>query len=459
MRSVMVAALFVVGLVTHGAGRAAQSAQSLSATPGSRLDAMTWPAAEERLGPGTIVVLPLGSGATQHGQHLTLDTDQRLAEYLAGRLSDLSGVVVAPALPYHYEAAFLEYPGSTSVSRNTARDLVADIARSLARHGPRRFYALNTGTSTDLALADSAALLGREGILLRATDVRARLDGVIRSVRKQPYGRHADEIETSMMLVVDPARVTMARATRELAPESAPFRLSRAGDGRGTYSPSGVWGDATLATREKGEALVEALVIAIRNDIEDLRRSTPPVPTAALTAAPAVTVARGGRGEARGSPRPDECLPGDDRAIRAIGPAFSLAWLNQDAERLSQLWAAGGDVGHPDGYVEGTAQIIRQNRASLFMRPEYRGSTHALLIGQIRCLTGDVAVADGKWDLRNVTGARGERLPPMEGLCTLVLKRTVEGWRIEAYRYTIKENQTVNRPALLTRPGLPDVIR
>jgi hypothetical protein len=78
MRSVMVAALFV-GLVAHGAGRAAQSP---SATPGSRLDAMTWPAAEERLGPGTIVVLPLGSGATQHGQHLTLDTDQRLAEYL-----------------------------------------------------------------------------------------------------------------------------------------------------------------------------------------------------------------------------------------------------------------------------------------------------------------------------------------------------------------------------------------
>jgi creatinine amidohydrolase len=453
MRSVMVAALFVVGLVAHGAGRAAQSP---SATPGSRLGAMTWTAAEERLGPGTIVVLPLGSGATQHGQHLTLDTDQRLAEYLAGRLSDLSGVVVAPALPYHYEAAFLEYPGSTSVSRNVARDLVADIARSLARHGPRRFYALNTGTSTDLALADSAALLGREGILLRATDLRARLDAVIRSVRKQPYGRHADEVETSMMLFVDPARVTMARATRELAPESAPFRLSRAGDGQGTYSPSGVWGDATLATREKGEALVEALVIAVKSDIEDLRRSTPPVPTAALTAG---TAARSGRGEPRGSGRPDECLPGDDRAIRAIGPGFSLAWRNQDAERLSQFWAAGGDVGHPDGYVEGTAQIIRQNRASLFMRPEYRGSTHALLIGQIRCLTGDVAVADGMWDLRNVTGARGERLPPMAGLCTLVLKRTAEGWRIEAYRYTIKENQNISPPTLLSRPGLPAVIR
>ena len=40
-----------------------------------------------------------------------------------------------------------------------------------------------------------------------------------------------------------------------------------------------------------------------------------------------------------------------------------------------------------------------------------------------------------------------------------VLERTAEGWRIEAYRYTIKENQSVNRPALLARPGLPEVIR
>jgi creatinine amidohydrolase len=43
-----------------------------------------------------------------------------------------------------------------------------------------------------------------------------------------------------------------------------------------TYSASGVFGDATLATREKGRRITEALVAAVLREIEELRRAEPP---------------------------------------------------------------------------------------------------------------------------------------------------------------------------------------
>lgn len=55
--------------------------------------------------------------------------------------------------------------------------------------------------------------------------------------------------------------------------------LTRDPNGPGTYSPTGVFGDATLATREKGRRVVEALVDALLKEIEELRTSeVPPSP-------------------------------------------------------------------------------------------------------------------------------------------------------------------------------------
>jgi creatinine amidohydrolase len=53
--------------------------------------------------------------------------------------------------------------------------------------------------------------------------------------------------------------------------------LTRDPNGKETYSPSGVWGDATLATREKGRIVVEALVKSILAEIEQLRTAAVPV--------------------------------------------------------------------------------------------------------------------------------------------------------------------------------------
>jgi ketosteroid isomerase-like protein len=81
------------------------------------------------------------------------------------------------------------------------------------------------------------------------------------------------------------------------------------------------------------------------------------------------------------------------------------------------------------------------------------------MLNMIRCLSNDVAVADGKWELRGVLDPSGKPMSMMEGQVTLVLKRT-GGWLIEAYRYTIKPSpaaQTTPAP-LPKRPGGPGPI-
>src|SRR4029453_12670525 len=112
-------------------------------TKGVVLEDLTWLEAEKILTKDTVVVIPLGAAAKEHGPHLKLKNDWLIAEFLKQRVLERSNVAIAPTVNYHFYPAFLEYPGSTSLRLETARDLVADICRGLARFGPRRFYIIN----------------------------------------------------------------------------------------------------------------------------------------------------------------------------------------------------------------------------------------------------------------------------------------------------------------------------
>lgn len=243
---------------------------------GALLETLTWQEAEKVLTPRTVVVIPLGAAAKEHGPHLPLRNDWTMAEYLKGRVLAASDVVVAPTINYSFYPAFAEYPGTTSLRLETARDMVVDICRSLARFGPRRFYVLNTGVSTLRVLRPAAELLAADGILLRFTDLIHLTGAVEKEVGQQEGGTHADEIETSMMLYIAPGTVDMAKAVKDYHPGAGP--LTRDPKGAGVYSPTGTWGDPTLATKEKGRRVVEALVAGILADIDDLRRTPPPPP-------------------------------------------------------------------------------------------------------------------------------------------------------------------------------------
>lgn len=446
MRVRVLVILAVMASIAQGGGLVAQQTSK-----GLRLADITWQQAAELLRPDTVVVIPLGAGSKEHGPHLKLGNDGTLADYLTRRVVDASDVVVAPTLSYHYFPAFLEYPGSTSLSQDTARALTVEVASSLARYGPRRFYVLNTGVSTARSLGPAAQTLAQQGILLTYTDLAAELDRASAGIRQEQGGTHADEIETSMMLYIDPASVDMRLAVKEFNPSPGPLALTRRRGAPGTFSESGVWGDPTLATRDKGRAVVEALVSALLGDIEKLRRSAPPAPSSA-PAPP--TAGREGPSRPPTEARPNGCTPGDERIVRQMADAFTYYWSNADAEKFSLMWTPEGDIVHPDGMIERGRDVIRMNRTALFMRPEYRGSKHPLTMGMLRCLSADVAVADGKWELRGVSDEKGKPLPTFEGQFTIVARRGGEGWLIEAYRYTQKPS-AVPMPVLQKRPGIP----
>lgn len=252
-----------------------------AAQPGAKpsagilLEDLTWQEAERVLTPDTIVVIPLGAAAKEHGPHLRLKNDFVLAEYFKRRVVAREAVTVAPTLNYHFYPAFVEYPGSTSLRLETARDLVVDICRSLARFGPKRFYVLNTGVSTIRALKPAQDQLAAEGVVMHFTDILTIGEEAERAVRQQEGGTHADEIETSMMLYMDPALVDMSKAAKDYHPQGT-GGLTRDPKGKGTYSPTGIWGDATLATREKGQRVVEAMVEGMLKEIAALRAAAIP---------------------------------------------------------------------------------------------------------------------------------------------------------------------------------------
>jgi creatinine amidohydrolase len=442
----------LIAIVTF-ATIAAAGQQQAESPAGVRLEHQSWVTAAKLLTPDSVVVLPVGAALKEHGPHLKLRNDLTLTEYFSDRVAAASAVVLTPPLTYHFYPAFLEYPGSTSLTLETARDTTIQVVRSLAQHGPRRFYVLNTGISTTLALEPAATALAQDGILLRYTDLGAALDRAASGVRQQEGGSHADEIETSMMLYIDPSSVDMSLAVKDYAPASTPLRLRRTPGAEGTYSPSGIWGDATLATREKGRVIVESVVAAMLQDVRDVREAPLPSPGAA-SAGPSIPAAptRGSTSEVR---QPNGCTSGAERAIRTVESRFNVAWLRKDAEAVGALWTTEGDILHHDWSSERGRETIERNRAEQFRRREFRASRHTLRFGNVRCLPSSVAVVDARWELSDVMDASGNTLPRSEGQSTVVVRQVGPEWLIEAYRYNVKEGSSPP-PRLLPRPGYPD---
>lgn len=239
---------------------------------------LTWVDAEKFLDSSAVVVIPLGAESKEHGPQLRLKNDFLLATYYADRVLAAANIVLAPTINYSFYPAFVEYPGSTTLRFETARDMVVDICRSLARHGPRRFYILNTGVSTLRMLGPARDSLAARGIVMRFTSGGRRTDSVVKAISRQAGGTHADEMETSMLLYMNPRFVDMTKVARDYHPGAGGLTrdsLVAVREGK-TFSRTGIFGDATLATPEKGRRVVEAHVLDLLEEIEALRRT--PVP-------------------------------------------------------------------------------------------------------------------------------------------------------------------------------------
>jgi creatinine amidohydrolase len=222
---------------------------------------LTWDDVERRIAGGALAILPIGAGAKQHGWHLPMASDLIQAEALATRLAARVDALVWPTLAYGHYPAFIDYPGSTSLSPRLFEDLVHEIATSLLEYGVRGLIVLDSGISTiapiDRALArldDPSRCLHLkiyDGLRFRAAEAQ---------VATQAHGQHADEIETSLLLALAPATVALDRAEPGPARPPGPGPMQRHDPGAPNYSRSGVIGDPTRATPEKGEALLAAMM-------------------------------------------------------------------------------------------------------------------------------------------------------------------------------------------------------
>lgn len=231
------------------------------------LEKLNWQKAEVILSANPLVVFPLGAAAKEHGLHLPLNTDAITANWLAEQICIRLPVVIAPIINASFYPAFVEYPGSMSLRAETARDIFVDSCRSLAALGAKRFYVLNNGVSTERPLSMAREILASDDIqfeYLKLANVFNRLPA---GLFKQTYGSHADEHETSLMLHIAPEIVDMSKAVDD--GHDGEGLLSRT-PGKGIFSVSGVYGQATLATAEKGKLVADLLVDTVLDDINRL---------------------------------------------------------------------------------------------------------------------------------------------------------------------------------------------
>lgn len=242
------------------------------------LSHLTWEEAAEAIKRYPIAVLPVGAGTKEHGPHLPLGTDLMVVQELARRVADSAPVIMLPALAYGYFPAFIDWPGSVSVEPPNFVGTVGDIIRSMARHGMRKFLIIDYGYSTHPPLRTLSSQLHQElGVRVAVTNAMALGSEVAAEIAQQESGGHADELETSCMLAIHRDLVKMERAVKDILPGPAGTRahkgsMPKIALGGKMTTKSGINGDATLATPEKGERMLAAMAQDITGFLTEFAR-------------------------------------------------------------------------------------------------------------------------------------------------------------------------------------------
>jgi creatinine amidohydrolase len=249
-----------------------------NASRGLLVAEVSWDAIAPALAGGAVAVLPVGAAAKEHGRHLPMNADWRLAEWLAQRLAERQPVAVWPTLGYGYYPAFTQYPGSVSLGAATFRALVEEIAKSIFESGAMSLVIVNTGVSTVAPLETLRAAADEPGrIALAHVWQGAGLRAAVDVVREEVRGGHAGELETSVLLAIAPEQVDMSRARPWLPPSlELPGEFTHCDPAHPQYSPDGIYGDPTRATRAKGELLLAAMLADVEKTIGRVSRAERP---------------------------------------------------------------------------------------------------------------------------------------------------------------------------------------
>lgn len=217
-----------------------------------------------------IAVLPLGA-TEQHGPHLPLETDLIIANGMAERLSKALPndfpITFLPAEPVGYSPEHLDYDGTRSLRYDEAIKRWTGLGEKLYGQGIARLMLLNAhGGNSPLLSIVAAELRARFPMLCVATSwTRFGVPVDLIDSDEKAYGIHGGDMETSVMLALSPETVDMSKAgnsdncqrklvhdykyLRAYGPHAMGWKMQ-------DLNPSGVVGNASLATREKGELLL-----------------------------------------------------------------------------------------------------------------------------------------------------------------------------------------------------------
>ncbi len=218
-----------------------------------------------------IAVLPLAA-VEQHGPHLPLGVDSFIAQAYLDRVNGLLPadlpVTFLPVQKIGQSDEHVDFPGTLTLSAATVIRLWTEIGESLHRAGLRKLVLVTSHggnvSAMEIVARDLRVRLG----MLVVTCGWHRFgypDGVF-SPQERRHGIHAGDVETSLMLAAHPDSVRMDKAV-----DAPPSTLAMAQEFKwlSAYRPagfgwmtqdlhvSGAVGDATLATKDKGEGVLD----------------------------------------------------------------------------------------------------------------------------------------------------------------------------------------------------------
>ncbi len=231
----------------------------------TRLADLTWPEAVA-LAPGAVLVVAVGS-TEQHGPHLPLDTDLRIAAALTEQLAAErpTTVLVGPSLAVTSSGEHASFTGTLSIGGPAVEQVLVELARSADAFAGVLFVHGHGGNAEPARRA--AATLRAEGRRVRSWwPAGPGLDA------------HAGCTETSLLLHLDPGAVRQALvAPGDLRPLGELLPLLREG-GVAAVTATGVLGDPTLASADQGAELVRRWVTELALAADELSAGVPARP-------------------------------------------------------------------------------------------------------------------------------------------------------------------------------------
>ena len=199
------------------------------------------------LSPLTLLI-PLGS-TEQHGPHLPLDTDTRIAEAVTARVAELiAGAVVGPTISIGASGEHHGFAGTLSIGTDALATMLVEIVRTA---GPEfaRVAVVNAHGGNAVAVSKAREICRSEGRDLRTWTVNV-----------PGADPHAGHSETSLMLAIAPDVVRLDLAEPGVLSPMSEILGSLVEGGLIGVSDNGVLGDPTTANAEDGHEILRKLV-------------------------------------------------------------------------------------------------------------------------------------------------------------------------------------------------------